>query len=79
MLAINFLIKVIKSMIIPVNNYEQKMIETGNNNEEIKNEDKWNYFHHFPILSLLATNHRLLLLYMGISFIWIEETSDLIN
>ena len=50
------------------------MIDIGNKNEKIRNKDKWNYYHHFPILPLMGDNHRLTLLNMAKSFICIEET-----
>ena len=79
MLTINFPIKIIQSTIISVNTYKKKIIEIGNKNEKIKNRDKWNYCHDFPILTLLGDNHRLPLIHMAKCFIWLEEKSDCIN
>ena len=79
MLAINFPLKVIQSIIISVNAHKQKMIETGNKNEKIKNKDKWNDCHHFLIFPLLGANHRLPLLHMDKISIWIEENMERIN
>ena len=55
------------------------MIEIRNENEKIKNKDRWNYYHHMPKLTLLGDNNSLPLLHMGKSFIWIEETKERIN
>ena len=55
------------------------MIEIGNENKKIKKKDNWNYCHHMPILPLLGGNHRLPLLHMSKSLIWIEETEERIN
>ena len=44
-----------------------------------KNKDRCNDCHHFPIFPLLGANHRLPLLHMNKGFIWIEETTELIN
>ena len=77
--SMNLPLKVIQSIIISVKTYEHKMIEIGNKNEEIINKDKWNFCHHFPILSLLGVNHHLPLLHKYKSFICLEETSDRIN
>ena len=52
-----------------MNNYEQETIEVGDENEKIKNKDRWNYFHRMPILPLLGANHRLPLLHMTKRFI----------
>ena len=41
------------------------MIEIGKKNEIIKNKDRWNYCHRFPILPLLGDNNRLPLLHMS--------------
>ena len=55
------------------------MIEIGNKNERIRNKDKWNYFHHMPILQLVGDNNCLLLLHMAKRFICLEETKERIN
>ena len=55
------------------------MISVGNDNKKIKNKDRWNYFHHMPMLSLLGENHRLPLFHMAKHFIWLDETKKRIN
>ena len=70
--AINFAVRVIQAVIISINAYEQKLIEIGKENENFKNRDKWNYFHHMPILLLFGASHCLPLLYMSKRFICIE-------
>ena len=55
------------------------MIEIGNKNEKIKNKDVWNHCHNFLILLLLRANHRLYLLHMAKSFLYLHETNDHIN
>ena len=60
LLAINFSLKVIQEVIFYMNTYEQDMISVGNENKKIKNKDRWNYYHHMPMLPLLRSNHRLL-------------------
>ena len=55
------------------------MIEIGNENENIKNKDKWNYFHHIPILKFLGSVHCLPLLHMDKLIIWVEDTKERIN
>ena len=62
-----------------MNSCEQKWIEIGNKNEKIKNKDRWNYCHHFPILPLLRDNNCLPLLHMDKSFLWLHETSERIS
>ena len=58
---------------------EQDITAVGNKNKKIKNKDRWNCFHHKPMLPLLEDNHRLPLLKMAKHFIWIEETGKHIN
>ena len=55
----NVLLKFIQAVIFSINTYKQDMISVGNENKTIKNKDRWNYFHHMPILPLLGDNHRL--------------------
>ena len=55
------------------------MIEIGNKNGKIKNKDKCNYCHHFPIFPLLGSNCRLPLLHMDKRFICSEERKKPIN
>ena len=55
------------------------MIEVGNENEKIKNKDRWNYCHHMPISPLLGANNCLPLLHRAKIFIWLEETGERIN
>ena len=54
------------------------MIEIGNRNKKIKNKDRWNCCHHFPILTFLGANNCLPLLNMANLF-WLLETSECIN
>ena len=63
-LAINLPLQVIQLIIISVNTYGQKIIEIENENEKIKNKDKWNYCHHMPIFPFLGANNCLPLLYI---------------
>ena len=79
MLAIYLPLNVIQSITISVNAYKQKMIEIGNENEKIKNKDKWNYCHRMHILLFLGADNCLLVLHMAKLFIWIEETKESIN
>ena len=79
LLAKNFPIKVIQSVISTVNTCKQKIIEFGIENKKAINKDKLNYCHSFPILTLLGVNHHLLLLHMSNSFAYINNTEERIN
>ena len=50
------------------------MISVGNQKERKKRQ--WNHFNHMPMQSLMGDYHRLPLLYMAKSYIWIEETKE---
>ena len=50
------------------------MIAVSNENKKIKNKDRWNYFHHMHMLSLLGANNCLPLFHMDKRFIWLNET-----
>ena len=54
------------------------MIAVGHK-KKIQNQDKWNYYNHMPMQSLLGAYHRLPLLHMAKSYIWLEETKERIN
>ena len=43
LLAITFLLQVIKEVIYHMNTYKQDMIAVGNETKAIKNRDIWNY------------------------------------
>ena len=49
------------------------MIAVDNYNKKIKNKDRWNYFHHIPMLSLLGANHRRTLFHIAKHFIWVND------
>ena len=72
-------LKVIQAVIFSINTYEQDMIAVGNKNKTIKNKNRWNYFHHMPILPSSGAYHRLTLLIMAIFFIWFNETKKRMN
>ena len=72
------LLKFIQAVIFSINTYKQYMISVGNENKTIKNKDRWNYFHHMPILPLLGDNHCLPLWHMAKRFIWLEETKNIL-
>ena len=55
------------------------MIELGNKNEKIKNKDRCNYCHQFPILTFLGDNHHLTLLYIAKTILYLHETSKRID
>ena len=69
LLSINSPLKMIQSIIIFVNSCRHKKIELGNKKEKIKNKDVWDYYHHFPIFTLLGVNYRLTLLHMAKFFL----------
>ena len=71
--------KVIQAVILSMITYKQDIIEVWNENKKIKNKYRWNYCHHMPMLPLLGDNHRLPLLHIAKSFIWINETKKRIN
>ena len=64
LLTINFLLKVIQSIIISVNIHKQKMIWIWNENKKIRIKDKWNYCHNIPTLPFLKSRYRLQLLHV---------------
>ena len=72
-------IRLIQSVIITVNTCEQKMIEFGKDNIFFNNQDKWNYFHHYPFLKLLGVNHHLPVLHMSGNFVNFNNTEEHIN
>ena len=64
----------IKAVILSNGTNEQDMIAVGNQNKKTQNKDKWYHLNHMPMQSLLGNYHRLPLLYMDKSFIWLEKT-----
>ena len=55
------------------------MIAVGKENKKIKIKDRWNYFHHKPMLSLLGVNNCLPLFHMAKRFIWLNEKKKRMN
>ena len=58
----------------PINHNLCKHLRTENDTnwereKQIKNKDKWNYFHYMPILSCLVANCLLPLLHMYKSYV----------
>ena len=49
MVAKHFLVEVIKSVILSIDTYKQDMIEVGNENQKIRNKDRWNHCNHIPM------------------------------
>ena len=72
------LLKLTQAVILSINAYYQDMIAVWNE-KKIKNRDRWNYFHHMPILPLLGANNRPPLVNMAKRFIWINEAKNHIN
>ena len=68
-LAKYFSLKVTQVVFFSINTYEKDMIELGTRTKKIKNKDRWNYYHHMPMLLLLGGNHLLPLLHMSKKFI----------
>ena len=79
MIAKNISLKVTQAVSFSINNHKQDMISVGKENKKYINKDRWNYFHHIPMLSLLGANHRIPLFHMAKRFIWVNETKQLIN
>ena len=71
-------LKVTKGVILSINTYKQDMIEVGNKGKK-KIEDGWNYCNNMPMLSLFGGNHRLPLFHMADSFIWINDTKNILT
>ena len=55
------------------------MTAVGNEKKKIKNKDRWNYFHHMTMLSLLGANHLLPSFHMDKCLIWLNKTRQHIN
>ena len=79
LLAKDFPIEFIQSIIIKVHTCEHKMIEFGKENKKINYQDKWNYYHHFSILPFLGVNLCLTLLHMSNKFVHIHNTEQRID
>ena len=72
MLTKTFSLKVIQSVVLSIDTYEQDIISVGNENKKITVK-KGNNCNNMPILSLLGANHRLPLFHMDKCFIWLNK------
>ena len=70
---------VIKTVLSTIENYEKDILAVGYENKTIQTQDKWIQLNIMHIQSLFGTNHRLPLSHMATSYIWLEETNQLIN
>ena len=58
--------------------HEKYILAGGYKNQKNRTEEKRNQLNIMDIQSLLGTNHRLPLLHMDKSYIWIEEKINLL-
>ena len=74
-----FSFKVIKAVMFIIENHEKDILAVGYKNIKIQTKDNWNQLNIMDIQYLLGTNHRLPLLHMAKSYIWLVETKERIN
>ena len=55
------------------------MIEFGKGNRKTPRKDKWEYYDVVPLFPLLGANHRLLLLHMSNTYVYMSTTEKFIN
>ena len=74
-----FSFKVIKEVMLQMDNHEQQILAVCYENKKIETKDKWNQLNLTDIQYLLGTNHRMPLSHTAKSYIWLEETNQRIN
>ena len=62
-----------------IENHEKDILAVGYKNIKIQTKDNWNQLNIMDIQYLLGTNHRLPLLNMAKSYIWLGKTNKRIN
>ena len=77
LLAKTFLLKIIQADVFSINTYEQDMIAFGKEGGN-KNKYRWNYSRHMTMFPLLVANYFLPLFHITKSFIWLNETKNVL-
>ena len=62
-----------------IDQHEKEILAVDYINEKIETKDKWNQMNLLDMQSMLGANCRMPLLHMSKSYIWLEETNQLIN
>ena len=71
-------LKVIKVVLFTIDNHGKDILSVGYQNKTIQTQDKWNNLNPMNIQYLLGTNHLLPLSHMAKSYIWLEETKNVL-